>query len=497
MATAVEREHKYEGPDGFRVPDLAGVGGIESVGEADEHELDATYYDTGDLRLVRSGFALRRRTGGGDAGWHLKVGEGGTDRTEYRRTSAAPSPPRDLVRLARAAARGEPVEPVARVVTRRRERPLRGADGRVLAMLAEDAVVGHDLVDGGRTSWREIEVELVDGDDAVLSAVDRRMRSAGAREGREAKVRRVLGARLRGLADTDAAGAAGPVPVYLRAQRDALLLQDPAAREGDVDAVHDMRVAVRRLRTTLRTFRSRWDRAWVESVRGELKWLGEQLGGVRDAQVMARRLDKAVHAEPAELVLGPVAADIHRRFATEGTAALDALRRALTSARYTRLVADLDAVVERPPARDTDPRWVARRVRGAVRRADLALDAALALPGGEAGADADRDRSLHEARKAYKRARYAVEVRRPSAGKPAERLVRALKGLQDLLGDHQDSVITRAVLRRHALAAYGEGANTFTYGLLHGRQAAADRELTRTVSRAAGKARRRKLRRWL
>ena len=495
MATAVEREHKYEGPDGFRVPDLTGVGGIDSLGDADEHELDATYYDTGDLRLVRSGFALRRRTGGGDAGWHLKVGEGGTDRTEYRRTSAAASPPRDLVRLARAAARGEPVEPVARVVTRRRERPLRGADGRVLAMLAEDAVVGHDLVDGGRISWREIEVELVDGDDAVLSAVDRRMRNAGAREGREAKVRRVLDGRLRGLADTAAAGAAGTVLAYVRAQRDALLLEDPAAREGDMDAVHDMRVAIRRLRTTLRTFRALWDQEWIESVRGELRWLGEQLGGVRDAQVMARRLDQAVHAEPAELVLGPVAADIHRRLAAEGAAALDALRTALTSDRYARLVADLDAVVERPPARDADRRWVVRRVRGAVRRADRVLDAALALRRRGAGEDADR--SLHEARKAYKRARYAVEVREPVAGKPAKRLVRALKGLQDVLGDHQDSVITRAVLRRLALAAYGEGANTFTYGLLHGRQAAADRALTRTVSRAAAKTRRRTLRRWL
>jgi CHAD domain-containing protein len=229
---------------------------------------------------------------------------------------------------------------------------------------------------------------------------------------------------------------------------------------------------------------------------------------------MAGRLADAVRGEPDELVLGPVAARLAERFATDLAAALDELRRALDSDRYTELLRRLDTLLEGPPARTVDARWVARRVRRAVIRADERLDQALAAghPGDRAAPDRAADRSgrdaepdhpggtdvaLHEARKAVKAARYAVEVREPAAGKPATRLVARLKELQDLLGAHQDSTVTRDVLRRQALRAYAAGENTFTYGVLHARQAtAADRELPGLV-RARDRARRRKVRRWL
>ncbi|MEH0980733.1 CYTH and CHAD domain-containing protein [Micromonospora sp. CPCC 205556] len=497
MATVVERERKYAGGEGFVLPDLTGCGGVTTVSDATALDLDAVYLDSADLRLARSGYALRRRTGGHDAGWHLKVGAAGGARTEHQ-FPAGPDdvdPPAELVALFRAAARGAPVGPAARITNHRVERRLLDARDRVLAEVVEDAVEGRDLVTGEVQQWREIEVELVDGDDGLLDAVESRLREAGARPVPVSKSHRALAARLAATGAGPTAPAVAPVVDYALAQRDTLIANHPGARLGDEDAVHDMRVAARRLRATLRTFRGLWDRRASRALRAELRWLGRRLGPVRDAQVMAARLTDAVHAEPVELVLGPVPARITERFAGDVAAALDGLREALDSDRYIDLLTGLDRLLEGPPARTVGPRWVTRRVRRAVSRADERLDRALAgRPAADSGAE---DVALHEARKAYKAARYAVEVRRPAAGKPAVRLARRLKELQRLLGAHQDSVITREVLRRQALRAYADGENTFTYGLLHARQAAvADRDV-RAVAAARDRARRPKVRRWL
>ncbi|MFC4148304.1 CYTH and CHAD domain-containing protein [Micromonospora mangrovi] len=488
MATVVERERTYSGDDGFRLPDLTGCGGVATTSDATTLDLDAVYLDTADLRLARSGFALRRRSGGHDAGWHLKVGTAGGARTEHQ-FPAGPDdsgPPAELVALFRAAARGGDVAPAARITTHRVERRLLDERGRVLAEVAEDTVEGRDLVTGDRQSWHEIEVELVDGDDAVLDAVEERLLAAGARPVPVSKSHRALAGRLAAVRAPGRDGAAAPVLAYAAAQRDVLVIRHPAARGGDEDAVHAMRVAVRRLRATLRTFRGLWDRPESESVRAELRGLGRRLGAVRDSQVLAARLTGAVHAEPPELVLGPVAARLTAHFAADLATAVDGLREALDSDRWIDLLRRLDALVEEPPARPVGPRWIDRRIRRALTGADDRLDRA----------DGDDD-ALHEARKAYKSARYAVEVRRPDAGRPAATLVRRLKQLQDRLGGHQDSAVAREVLRREALRAYADGENAFTYGLLHAREAAtADRDLP-AVARARDRVRRRKLRRWL
>jgi CHAD domain-containing protein len=492
MAKVVERERKYAGDEGFRLPDLTGCGGVATMSDATALDLDAVYLDTPDLRLARSRYALRRRTGGHDAGWHLKVGAAGGARTEYQFPAGADDdpPPAELVTLFRAAARGADVAPAARITTRRLERRLLDGSGRVLAEVAEDTVEARDLVTGERQGWHELEVELVDGDEALLDAVEARLRAAGVRPVPGSKSHRALAARLTATAPQPPHPGPAPVLDYAAAQRDALVRNHLGARDGDPDAVHDMRVATRRLRATLRTFRGLWDRRESEAVRDELRRLGHLLGTVRDTQVLAARLTGAVHAEPPELVLGPVAARISARSATALAAAVDELRAALDADRFADLLRRLDALVEGPVARPVQARWVTKRVRRAVRREDRRLDRALA------SADVPDD-ALHEARKAYKTARYAVEVRRPAAGRPAATLVKRLKELQDRLGGHQDSAVAREVLRREALRAYADGENTFTYGVLHAREAAAaDRDLP-AVARARDRARRRKLRRWL
>jgi CHAD domain-containing protein len=269
---------------------------------------------------------------------------------------------------------------------------------------------------------------------------------------------------------------------YLTEQRDAVRATERRVRRGDADAVHDMRVATRRLRSALRTFRPvlrRW-----QPVRDDLKWLATVLGEVRDRDVMSARLGAELDAQPPELVVGQVR---NRLRLTPGLArARQALVGALDSPRYGRLLATLDDLVATGPSRALGRRGLRKAARRDLRRADKRL--ARARRSG-------RDDQLHDARKAYKRARYAVEVLRPVDGRPARRLRKRLGALQDVLGGHQDAVVTAALLRRQAMRAYAVGENTFTYGLLAARQQeAAARSRTRVDRVRKGT---RKPRRWL
>jgi CHAD domain-containing protein len=263
------------------------------------------------------------------------------------------------------------------------------------------------------------------------------------------------------------------VITYATAQRKAIHDNLPAIRDGDPDAIHDMRVAVRRLRSTLRTFRGLWDQRRSEALRDELKWLGNQLGRVRDGQVMSAALSGAVHSEPPELVAGPVAARLQRRLAGETLPAQEELREALDGERFRALLADLDTLLLRQPV-DQPRRWVGKKAGRALTRAERLLDQA-----GRARPE-NRDAALHEARKAYKRGRYAVEVFQPGH-KRARQLAKRLGELQDVLGAHHDTVVLRQLLREEGMRAYGEGENAFTYGLLYGRQHEAANRLLRKL----------------
>jgi len=295
---------------------------------------------------------------------------------------------------------------------------------------------------------------------------------------------------------------------YLAEHRDALRATEPGVRAGDADAVHDMRVAARRLRSTLRTFRPLLDRDRTEPLRAELRWLGRLLGAARDDDVLAERLVTTVREEPPELVVGPVVSRITRRLAADASQARTELLAGLDSARYADLLAALDGVVDDPDLPKPGRRRLRRLARRALRRADRMLgEAGSADPADAAtgagsegrliGLDTDRDSRLHEARKAYKRARYAAEAVAGLAPRPARRLVKGLKALQDTLGEHQDTVVARGLLREDGMRAYGEGENAFTYGLLYGRERARGDRALATLDRVRDRAARPSARRWL
>jgi CHAD domain-containing protein len=294
---------------------------------------------------------------------------------------------------------------------------------------------------------------------------------------------------------------------YLAEHRDALRANEPGVRAGDAEAVHDMRVAARRLRSTLRTFRPLLDRDRTEPLRAELRWLGRLLGAARDGDVLAERLVTTVREEPPELVVGPVVSRIRGRLAVDASRARAELVAGLDSARYADLLAALDGVVDDPDLPKPSRKRLRRLARRALRRADRMLDEAgpvdtagspgTAPEGRLVGLDTDRDSRLHDARKAYKRARYAAEAVAGLAPRPARRLVKGLKALQDTLGEHQDTVVARGVLREDGIRAYGEGENAFTFGLLYGRERARGDRALATLDRVRDRAARPSARRWL
>jgi CHAD domain-containing protein len=307
------------------------------------------------------------------------------------------------------------------------------------------------------------------------------------------KLARVLDVPPPPSASLPADSAAGLVVGHLRGQVDELLARDRDVRHDSPDAVHKMRVASRRLRSALATFRPLFDRSVTDPVRDELRWLGAALGGARDGEVQAARLTASLDQVPADLVLGPVRRRIALELqATQRTAGA-VLDDALLDPRYFALLDRLDALVDNPPLTATVPvaatDAVAAPVARAVRRVRRLARETEPL-------GADRDHQLHEVRKAAKRARYAAEAALPVGGQLAKRLAGRMEDLQEVLGEHQDAVTSQAVLRDLGVAAYTAGENGFTFGLLLGHEVAAAREAEARYPRALRRATRKRLLRW-
>jgi CHAD domain-containing protein len=465
----VEREIKFNAPARAAIPDLRSVPGIAAVTDPVTADLDAEYFDTPDLRLLAAGIGLRRRRGGIDAGWHVKFQRTDEERLEAHRplNGRHSEPPKELRDLLVAHLRREPLKQVARIRTVRRSYRLLDTTGSALAEIADDTVTA-DADDHQATRWREIEIELLDGDRKLLRKLDGELRRAGAKRSPiTSKLVRVLGDRSPTPPVTqrvDERSTAGEVvAAYLREQAATVVEFDPKVRIDVEDAVHKMRVATRRLRSALATYRRLLDVDVTEPLRGELKWLGGVLGAVRDAEVIRGHLDRGVSEQPATLLVGP----IEQRISTSLDAEYEAARRRalheLNSARYLRLLDALDRLPDAvggrraaKPARKVLAKEVGRSHRRMRRRLDAATT----------GDDID-DQRFHEVRKAAKRVRYAAESTTDIFGSRARKLAKRMEQAQETLGAHQDTVINREVLRCLAADADRNDEPSFTYGQLH------------------------------
>jgi CHAD domain-containing protein len=501
-----EVERKYEIDPSAIMPSLAEVPGVASVSQPVEHRLEAVYFDTAGLDLARRGITLRRRTGGDDAGWHLKLPGGADTRTEVSlplgRSAKAVPPP--LLEPVRAVVRDRPLSPVARLRTRRCERDLVAEDGTVLAHVCDDEVRAERLVDAGSQSWREWEIEVVDDHGDLLPALEARLLEAGARTTEHgSKLLRALGD---ALASPSAAPRAreglGPdlasavLLTYLEQHVSELHRQDARVRAEHGESVHKMRVATRRLRSALSTYRPLLAPGSTEALREELRWVGQSLGEARDAQVLRERFDRLVAAEPVELVLGPVAARLDGEMGDREQRGRERALEALDSARYYRLLDALDEVLAAPPvvvdadgsAAKVVPRLIqrdGRRLRRAVKAVARAADAH------------DRDLAFHEARKKAKRLRYAAESAIPIFPQRAEALASAAEAVQEVLGERQDTVVSRQTLRECGVSAHLSGENGFTFGRLHALEQQRAAELEQAFVAVWKDVPRGSLRRWL
>ncbi|XUL88110.1 CHAD domain-containing protein [Streptomyces galilaeus] len=476
--TKREIERKYES-DESGLPDLTGVAGVRAVIDKGVANLDAVYYDTPDERLAKASMTLRRRTGGSDAGWHLKVPVAPGVRDEIREP-LSDTVPRSLAGLVRSRVREAELLPVVRLRSDRDVRHLVDADGALLAEVSVDAVHAERLTDGGGTAqWTEIEVELADdGDPAFLDKVEKRLRKAGVRPSSSvSKLARALSEtapkkskkRKAPPVYGDPVTAGDHVLAYVRDQRDAILELDPAVRQDAYDSVHRMRVATRRMRSTFRSYGKVLDRTVTDPVGEELKWLAGELGVDRDREVMTERLTAVLAELPRTLVSGP----IRTRMRTWANARRGGSRRrligVLDSKRYLALLDTLDALVAEPPLLP-DAAGKPEKVIGKAVRKDFEKVSALVEEALEAPPGADRDLALHEARKKAKRTRYAAEAASPALGAPARGLAKSMKSLTSLLGEHQDSVMVRETLRELSAVAHAAGESSFTYGVLYGRE---------------------------
>lgn len=503
-----EVERKYDAAEGTRIPRLRDLPGVARAARPVRHDLEAVYFDTDGLALAAAGVTVRRRTGGDDAGWHVKLPaqDGARDEVRAPLGRATRTVPKTLRSVVQARVRDRPLGVVASVRTQRIVHRLVGPAGEVLAEVCDDTVTGRARRpddDGAETTWREWEVELVEGGHGLLEAADSLLREAGAAPAAgTSKLARVLGDRVPRPMPGPAARprrdgtAALVVHARLSEQVAELKARDPQVRRDVYDGVHKMRVALRRLRSALATFRPLLDEEVTEPLRDEMRWVAGVLGEARDAEVLHARLRQRLADQPQGLVLGGVRrrvdADLGRAYRDAHAASLEAME----SARYFALLDGLDALVTDPPwtplarqpARDVLPGRVRRDYKRLRRRVAAAEEAA----------DGDeRDERLHEVRKAAKRARYAAETLAPVYGDAASRFVDATKRVQSTLGDHGDSVVAAPVLRRLGVEAHRDGDNAFTLGRLHAQEQATADETAAEYARAWKKASRKKLRRWL
>ena len=508
----LEEERKYEVGTDFTLPDLS-----ECVPEGGRLivrppiKLRATYYDTADLRLARSGASLRYRRGD-DEPWTVKLP---TDVPGVRNEISEPGSPNAvpgfLLDLVTAYTRGAPVAPVTRLSTVRHKYQLCDRDDRVAVEVVDDIVSVHE---NRRVTlrFREIEVERKAGRAKLLERVEEALRDAGAVAG-EFMPKHVRALGLPAMEPPDwpdpvvrlprRPTAAQVITAALRRDIARIVEHDPLVRlratvGRDDTAVHQMRVGCRRLRSDLRTFSPLLDREWADQLRAELGWIAAALGAARDAEVLRARLRATAEADPLAPLDAAAVARIDAELAARQEDALQALDKAMCDERYHRL---LDALLDAA----NNPRLTAE----AQEPAEQVLPTLVWQPwkrfahgghGVEGASQLDPaapDEAWHAVRINGKRARYAVEAVANVLGGQASELSRALARVQDLLGEHQDAAVAAETWLEIANSDPDDHALAVTAGRLFERERAAVRAARDAFPAAWRAASKRRLTEWM
>lgn len=484
----IEVERKFVLEEGAEIPGFETFAPSLRVGSIETLDLEALYYDTTDLRLARSGATLGVRLSGRDARWHLKLpGSELEARIEFQRPAPhldavswfldPPAVPDELVDLTLSRTGGLELRLVVRLTTGRTRTVLVGPDSQPLVVFDEDDVGAFfDSGDEAHHRWKELEVKLLEGTQRELDSISRELERLGGRPADyPSKFVRAIGSAAcrpfmakpaTGKKATDSLGA-----IFCKRWCDLVLelvARDVGVRRGDEESVHKMRVAIRRLRSALKTFTPVLDKASARWLRDELGWLGGVLGPLRDTDVLQEHLQGLLDSLAISEVIGPVRDEISAHLAETRQRALAEALEVMRSDRYLSLLEVLRAVGQAPPTKAKAKRGVKKGgpwlMGRDLRRVALRVEAAKDIEEG-----VERARALHEVRKAAKGARYAGETFEPLLGKPAARIARRFAAIHEMLGSGQDAVTARVLLRELGARPGGRpGHNGYTYGLLVG-----------------------------
>lgn len=422
----------------------------------DAEQVDS-YADTADWRLFFAGYSLRRRRR--DSTYELTLkslqrAEDGLSRREINEESVdgvipgEAGPVSDRVRMIAGSA---PLGRLFEVRTRRRSYTVRQDDRQVALVELDETTVAPQAAPA--TTFRRVEVEVTERSPDLDSFVQAMRYANGLIPTTVSKFEAGLrAARLDPTASLDFGsterdpdgGAAEFAYGWLREQWAAFLQQAPGTRLGeDIEALHQMRVATRRLRAAIRVFEGLLPASFA-AYRDELQWVGHELGAVRDLDVQIEGLEalRAASSWEDAAALRPLIEVIERERSTERTALLEIM----DSTRYASLVRDLSAALRAgPPALAPAPEV------GAFARPILAKRFARVRRDGRRLRPESPAAEYHDLRIRGKRLRYSLEIFGDLYGKPAARVTAALKTLQDMLGDHQDAEV--GVTRLHEIVA--------------------------------------------
>lgn len=458
MAVVREIEHKFRVHGLYRIPNLQEIEGVARVDDRGVVELNAIYYDTADLRLVRDGVTLRRREGGDDAGWHLKLPTGATgvrDEVQIPCEDESSEPPQRLVDVVTVLTRRAPLTAVAALRTRRHRWRLLNAADETVGELVDDHVAALSESDTVTARFRELELETYRDADTVSRVLDA-LRTAGASEGAfVAKVVRALGPEAADdpeVAPPPELRASDPAHVciaaYFAIQVRSLRRHDVAFRlepQEPGDHVHQMRVAARRLRSGLRAFGPVLDQEWANDLSNELRWFARALTRVRETEVLLPRLLADAGELPPDLPANQIIGRIHGALDGQLSDARHDALRLITTDRYVQLHDRLVAAARGPHVTDDGHLLAAEIFQPLVHTAwrklkRAATDLRIDSP----------DAQWHKVRLAAKRARYTGEAVAPALGRSAAKFARRVERLTDILGEHQDAV--QAAEQAHNIA---------------------------------------------
>ena len=495
-----ETELKLSVHPSFIVPQLEDESRFR-LEEGAELDLRATYYDTEDLRLARSGVTLRYRSGEGDDddGWTLKLPADSrtpNTREEIRLAGSPATIPDEARDLVTAFSRSAQLGPVARLRTRRRTWKVIDDGGASVAEVADDEV---SILEQRRVvaRFRELEVESKGLDEEGLKEVAAALSAAGALPAEPIpKAVRALGPRATAPPDVPKPEVVGPedpaalaVSAAIATGVRRLIRNDPPTRMGDAEGLHQQRVAARRLRSDLRTFGPLVDPEWARPLVDELRWLGDLLGRVRDLDVLqARTRAKVPESQTGVGELFGSLASRHKSARTE-------LDKGLRSDRYRALLDQLVTAASAPLLRDR-----AYEPSAEVLPPLVAASWKKLAKGGRALSPDVTDEAFHKVRIRAKRARYATEAVAPAIGharEDAERFAAKTAAVQDVLGAHQDAIVGQEMFQDFAALHPDDGPINLAMGRLIEREAQEARETKDRFFKVWKKLDRKKHRRWL